>query len=57
MNTLELNVVILSNEELKKIDGGGFLTLVAGLYAIGQLVGMSYKAGEAIGEAIYHATH
>ena len=58
MKTLELNVIELTNEDLKKINGGfPIITLITGLYAIGQVVEMSYHAGEAIGEAIYHATH
>ena len=53
MNNLEkkLELRFLSSEELEKENGG---TPIPVLTAIA-IVAAAYKAGEAVGEAIYHA--
>jgi lactobin A/cerein 7B family class IIb bacteriocin len=59
MNTLNLNIQELSQEDLRNTNGGwlAFIPVIAGLYVATQLIGACYSAGEKIGEAIYHATH
>lgn len=60
MNIQNLNIKELSQEDLRNTNGGTwlpFIPVLAGLYVATQLIGACYSAGEAIGEAIYNATH
>ena len=51
-------VVEISNTELKQVEGGVWWKITAAVVA-GSLaiIGGAYQAGEAVGDAIYNATH
>ncbi len=57
MNTLELNVTELSSNELRTLEGGvidPITVTVAGVAVVVAVIGGLYKAGEAIGQGLYH---
>jgi len=56
-NVNQLGLCDLREDELRDVDGGGFLVVVAAVTAAVILFNTCEKAGEAVGKAIYHATH
>ena len=55
MSTLPMRDMSLG--ELKDIQGGWWQQISAVAGAAAAVITVAYEAGEAVGEAIYHATH
>lgn len=56
-NIYQFGLYELKEDELRDLDGGGFLAVVAAVTAAAVLFTTCEKAGEAVGKALYYITH